>query len=84
MTVEKNLILSAFLRGVPSKEIMVYVSLVWELGYQTGTAEMLADEWGRGCWHPRRCKVTRGQSANDILSSSLPGKQLRAEEAKKA
>ena len=27
MEAEKNLILSAFLRGVPSKEIMVFVSL---------------------------------------------------------
>ena len=47
MEAEKNLILSAFLRGVPSTEIMVFVSLVWEPGYQAGTAEMLADEWGR-------------------------------------
>ena len=47
MEAEKNLILNAFPRGVPPKEILVLINLVWELGYQAGTAEMLADEWGR-------------------------------------
>ena len=47
MGAEKTLILDAFPRGVPPKEIPTLINLVWELGYQAGTAEMLADEWGR-------------------------------------
>ena len=47
MGAEKNLILGAFTHGVPPKEIPTLISLVWELGYQAGTAEMLADEWER-------------------------------------
>ncbi len=47
MEAEENLILSAFPHGVSSKEILVLFNLVWELGYQAGTAEMLADEWER-------------------------------------
>ena len=42
-----NLILSAFPQGVSSKEILVLVNQVWELGYQAGTAEMLEYEWER-------------------------------------
>ena len=30
--------------GVPPKDVPVLINLVWELGYQAGTAEMLADE----------------------------------------
>ena len=47
MKAEKSLILGAFPHGVPPKEIPVLINLVWELGYQAGTAEMLADEWKR-------------------------------------
>ena len=47
MEAEKTLILGAFPHGVPPKEIPTLINLVWELGYQAGTAEMLADEWGR-------------------------------------
>ena len=47
MGAEKTLILGAFPRGVPPKEIPTLINLVWELGYQAGTAEMLADEWER-------------------------------------
>ena len=47
MKAEKNMILGAFPRGVPPKEIPVLINLVWKLGYQAGTAEMLADEWKR-------------------------------------
>ena len=47
MKAEKNLILGAFPHGVPPKELPVLIGLVWELGYQAGTAEMLADEWER-------------------------------------
>ena len=47
MEAEKNLILGAFPHGLPPKEIPTLINLVWELGYQAGTAEMLADEWKR-------------------------------------
>ena len=47
MNTEKNLILVAFPHGVPPKELPALINLVWELGYQAGTAEMLADEWER-------------------------------------
>ena len=47
MKAEKNLILDVFPHGVHPKEVPVLINLVWELGYQAGTAEMLADEWER-------------------------------------
>lgn len=47
MEAEKYLILGAFRDGLPPKELPVLIHLVWELGYQAGTAEMLADEWER-------------------------------------
>ena len=47
MEAEKNLILGAFRDGLPPKELPALINLVWELGYQAGTAEMLADEWER-------------------------------------
>ena len=47
MKAEKSMILGAFPHGVPPKEIPVLINLVWKLGYQAGTAEMLADEWKR-------------------------------------
>ena len=47
MKEEKPLILGAFPKGVPQKEFPILIKLVWELGYQAGTAEMLADEWER-------------------------------------
>ena len=47
MEAEKSLVIGAFPHGVQSKEVLVLVNLVWELGYQAGTAEMLADEWER-------------------------------------
>lgn len=46
MEAEKNLILNAFRMPLP-RELSVLIGLVWELGYQAGTAEMLADEWER-------------------------------------
>ena len=41
---KKNLILGAFPHGIPPKEIPVLINPVWELGFQAGTAEVLADE----------------------------------------
>ena len=47
MEAENTLILGAFTHGLPPKELPTLINLVWELGYQAGTAEMLADEWER-------------------------------------
>lgn len=47
MEAEKNLLFKAFPWGLPPKDISSLVILVWELGYQAGTAAMLADEWER-------------------------------------
>ena len=47
MEAEKSLLFDSFPHGVPAKEFPSLVILVWELGYQAGTAAMLADEWER-------------------------------------
>jgi len=62
MEAEKNLILGAFPDGVAPKEIQALINLVWELGYQAGTAEMLADEWERLLASPLMRSAPAGES----------------------
>ena len=76
MKAEKNLILGAFPDGVPPKAIPVLINLVWELGYQAGTAEMLADEWERLLVSPAEARRTGGRNRPIITAKSFGGNPI--------